>query len=90
VVVGLVFWTRVEVLVRGLFLGRRLRWLVPVGCVVNFFGCAWCRWLPMLLGHFLFGFQENGTISHVMVSVSFVEHAVEGPVLRSTPTTTSI
>jgi hypothetical protein len=64
--------------------------LVPVGCVVNFFGCAWCRWLAMFLDHFLFGFLKNGTISHPMVSVSFVEHAVERHVLRSTPSRTSI
>jgi hypothetical protein len=58
---------------------------VLVGCVVNFFG--WCRWLAMLLSHFHFGFEENGTNSHPMVDVSFVKHAVEGPVLNSTPAT---
>jgi hypothetical protein len=31
VVVGLVFWVRVEVLIRR---------LVPVECVINFFSCA--------------------------------------------------
>jgi hypothetical protein len=73
---------RVEILIQGLICGRRLRWLVLVGCVVNLFGYAWCRWLAIFLDHFLFGFQENGTISHPMVGVSFMEHAVEGPVLH--------
>jgi ABC-type uncharacterized transport system permease subunit len=44
----------------------------------------------MLLGHFLFGLWENGKISHLMVGVSFVEHAIERHVLHSTPATTSI
>jgi hypothetical protein len=44
----------------------------------------------MLLGHFLFGFQENGTISHPIVGVSFMEHAIERHVLCSTPAMASI
>jgi hypothetical protein len=65
-----------------------LRRLVPVGCVVKFFG--WCRWLAMLLGHFLFRFQENGAISRPMVGVSFMKHALEGPILHLTPAAGSI
>jgi hypothetical protein len=56
--------------------------------VVNFFG--WCRWLAMFLDHFPFRFQENGIISHSIVDVSFVKHAVEGLVFHSTPTTALI
>jgi ABC-type uncharacterized transport system permease subunit len=44
----------------------------------------------MLLGHSLFAFQENGTTSHLLIGVSFVEHAVEGPVLHLTPTKAAI
>jgi hypothetical protein len=44
----------------------------------------------MFLCHFLFGLQENGTISCPVVSVSFVEYAVEGPILHSTLAMVSI
>jgi hypothetical protein len=63
---------------------------MPVRYVVNLSGCASYQWLAMTLGHFLFRLQENGIVSCPMVSVSFVEHAVERPVLHSTPTTASI
>jgi hypothetical protein len=66
-------------------LRKKIAMVGASGMCGNFFGCAWCRWLAMLLGNFLFGFQENGTISHLMVGVSFMEHVVEGHVLRLTP-----
>jgi hypothetical protein len=63
---------------------------MPVRCMVNFFGYCCCRWLAMSLGNFLFGFQEDGKISCPMVSVSFMEHAVERLVLKSAPTVASV
>jgi hypothetical protein len=67
-----------------------LRWLMLVRCMVNFFGCACCRWLAMSLGHFLFGLQEDGTIPCLVASVLFTEHAIKQPVLHSTPATASV
>jgi hypothetical protein len=29
--------------------------LMPVGCVIDFFGCGWIWLLVLLLGHFLLG-----------------------------------
>jgi hypothetical protein len=58
---------------------------MSVGCVVNFFGCGRIWLLVLLLAHFLFGLEEDGTITCPMVYISLMEHVVERSVLVSPP-----
>jgi hypothetical protein len=37
-----------------------LRRLMPVGCVIDFFGCGWIWLLVLLLAHFLFDSKKIG------------------------------
>jgi hypothetical protein len=54
-----------------------------MGCVVNFFGYGWIWLFVLLLGHFLFGLEEYGTIPHQMVYVSLMEHVIQRSILVS-------
>jgi hypothetical protein len=63
---------------------------MPMRCMFNFFDRGCCRWLTMSLGHFLFGFHEDGIVSCLMVNVPFMEHRVETLVLNLAPTAASI
>jgi hypothetical protein len=77
VVVGLVFWVRVEVMMWRLIGGWWLQRLMPVGCVIDLFSCAWCRRLVLLLSHLLFRFEEDRTIPCLMISIFRLKHAVQ-------------
>jgi hypothetical protein len=62
---------------------------MPVRCMVNFFGCGRIWRLVVLLGHFLFGLQEDGTIPYTMICISLMEYVIQRYVLVSTPASAS-
>jgi hypothetical protein len=55
--------------------------LVPVRCMVNFFGLGRIQQLILLLGHFFLGFSKNGAITCSVVCLSLMVHAIERSIL---------